>query len=106
MALDFNRKNQSSDSADDSWKADAFQNIYFPTDTGGRVKLGVIYLKKDNADQNELIEAFAACKTQDEVDALQETIRSLMIFDYRLSVDPTRGKLTLAPAADAAPDAE
>ena len=41
--------------ADTSWKADGFLNLYLPTKGGGRRKLGTIALKKSRTSEAELL---------------------------------------------------
>lgn len=40
---------------DDSWKADGFINLYLPTKSGGRRKLGAIPLKGSRPSEAELL---------------------------------------------------
>ena len=58
MAFNFNDRSNSrqQQGQDDSWKAQAFINLYLPTKEGGRRKLGTIALKDSRPNEKALIE--------------------------------------------------
>lgn len=49
--------NESNTSNDESWKSDAFINLYLPTPSGGQRKVGSIGLKMSKMHEKALIEA-------------------------------------------------
>ena len=43
---------------DDSWKSQGFLNLYIPTKSGSRRKIGTIFLKESRATDKQLLDAF------------------------------------------------
>lgn len=43
---------------DDSWKSQGFLNLYIPTKSGSRRKVGTIFLKESRATDKQLLDAF------------------------------------------------
>jgi hypothetical protein len=77
-------------------KAFSFFNIAMPNDEGGTNKIDALKLKPSNPDHVQIIEAFDACATDVERDALCKNLISQMVGTYRLASDPNRAKLKLA----------
>lgn len=59
-------------SGNDSWKADAFINLWVPTNNGKRRKLGYIALKASRPSERALIERLQA--NPNDVEALKQVI--------------------------------
>lgn len=45
---------------DDSWKSQGFLNLYIPTKSGSRRKIGTVFLKESRATDKQLLDAFKA----------------------------------------------
>ena len=43
---------------DDSWKSQGFLNLYIPTKSGSRRKIGTVFLKESRATDKQLLDAF------------------------------------------------
>ena len=43
---------------DESWKSQGFLNLYIPTKSGSRRKIGTIFLKESRATDKQLLDAF------------------------------------------------
>lgn len=65
----------------DSWKAQAFINVYLPSKSGTRIKVGTLPLKESKGREAELI----AWLKQDE-ENLAKLVNRLE-FDFRLAAD-------------------
>ena len=76
----FNTNTQAAAQANDDWKAQAFLNVWLPTKTGGRRKVGAIPLKLSRAGDAQLIEFL----TSGGEDALRLLVNKLE-FDFQLS---------------------
>jgi hypothetical protein len=69
--------------ADDSWKAQAFVNIYVPTPDGGRRKIGALALKESKPFEAALIERLSSDEgMQSFVDAVQ--------FDFQMATSDVK----------------
>ncbi len=65
--------------ANDDWKAQAFLNIWLPTKSGGKRKVGAIPLKTSRAGDAQLIDFLSGGE-----DALRSLVNKLE-FDFQLS---------------------
>lgn len=63
----------------DNWQADAFLNIYVPTNSGGRRKLGYVALKNNRPSERALIERLT--QNPDDIEALRAAIE----IDFNLA---------------------
>lgn len=75
----FNNSRRTND-RDDSWKADAFLNLYLPKRDGSKAKLISVPLKLDRVNDAELIEFLSAHE-----DNAQKLISKRVIADFRLA---------------------
>ena len=66
--------------ANDDWRAQAFLNVWLPTKSGGKRKVGTIPLKVSRAGDAQLIEFL----TSGGEDALRSLVNKLE-FDFQLS---------------------
>lgn len=56
MAFNRNNQNNGSNGNDDSWKAAGFLNLYLPSKSGGRRKLGAIPLKESKPSEKAILD--------------------------------------------------
>ena len=72
MAFNNQARNTATNAQDDSWKAQAFINLYVPTPDGGRRKIGALALKESKPYEAALIERLQSEEgMQAFIDALQ-----------------------------------
>ena len=81
MALNFNIPSTSAQSKDESWKAQAFLNIWVRRQDGSRAKIGAIALRESKAFEKALIERLQ----QD--DGLEAMVNS-MELDFQMADKP------------------
>ena len=80
--LSFNRaRNASDNGGDDSWKAQAFVNIWMPTADGGRRKVGSLPLKDSRA-----WDAVAIQRLQTGGEDALRAFASAIEFDFQMAV--------------------
>lgn len=83
MAFNNTARNTQQTAQDDSWKAQAFVNIYVPTPDGGRRKIGALALKDSKPFEAALIERLNSDEgMQAFVDAVQ--------FDFQMATSDVK----------------
>ena len=83
MAFQNTARNTQAAAADDSWKAQAFINMYVPTPEGGRRKIGALALKDSKAFDAVLIERLS---TEEGMQAFVDAVQ----FDFQLATSDVK----------------
>lgn len=79
----------------EDWQSDAFINVYLPTASGGKKKVGTIGLKMNKTADRQLMEHL------NNGGSLEEMAKAFQ-FEYRLNEENEGDKLVFAPTAQSA----
>lgn len=93
-----NNGNNPSQNTNEKWKALGFINIYLPTNSGGKKKLGAIPLRASVPHELEIFEALKACDGDEATQAGVNAVMSLCQVDFNTAEIKEDNRIDLSGA--------
>jgi hypothetical protein len=95
----FNNNGQSGNvNTNEKWKALGFINIYLPTNSGGKKKLGVIPLRASVPHELEIFEALKACNGEEATQNGVNAVMALCQVDFNTAEIKEDNRIDLSSA--------